>query len=86
MLAENNRRLIRLYLHSATDYARNRRGKRIPGILEMLGEVGALTRIVDPGSERSDGWDLADAEAEGWGTADALAWLKNRLMEVRDAA
>jgi hypothetical protein len=65
---------------------RDRRGKRIPGILEMLAEVGALTRAVYPEAIRPDGWDLADAEAEGWGTADAVAWLKSRLVEVRDAA
>jgi hypothetical protein len=65
---------------------RNRRGERIPGILEMLAGVGALTRVVEPEATRPDGWDLADAEAEGWGTADAVAWLKSRLVEVRDAA
>jgi hypothetical protein len=65
---------------------RDRRGKRIPGVLELLGDVGALTKVVDPEPERADGWDLADAEAEGWSTADALAWLKGKLTEVRDAA
>ena len=64
----------------------DRRGRHVPGILEMLAGVGALPRIVDPEPARPDGWDLADAEAEGWSTAHALAWLKSRLLEVRDAA
>jgi hypothetical protein len=65
---------------------RDRRGKRIPGVLELLSEAGALTRVVDPEPERVEGWDLADAEAEGWGTAGVMVWLKGRLTEVRDAA
>ena len=64
----------------------DRRGKRIPGVLELLAGVGALTRVVDPEATRPDGWDLADAEAEGWGAAEAIGWLKSRLVEVRDAA
>jgi hypothetical protein len=65
---------------------RDRHGKRVPGILEMLAGSGALTRVADPESTRPDGWDLADAEAEGWGTAETVTWLRSRLMEVRDAA
>src|SRR5947207_2081899 len=64
----------------------DRRGRHVPGVLEMLAEVGALTRIADPEPARSEGWDLGDAEAESWGAADALAWLKSRVLEVRDAA
>ena len=64
----------------------DRRGKRIPGVLELLAGVGALTRVVDPEATRPDGWDLADAEAEGWGAAEAIGWLKSWLVEVRDAA
>jgi hypothetical protein len=26
-----------------------------------------------------EGWDLADGEAEGWDTAQALAWVRKRL-------
>jgi hypothetical protein len=52
----------------------------------MLAEVGAMARLVDPESTLPDGWDLADAEAEGWDAAQALAWLKSRMAEVRDAA
>jgi hypothetical protein len=63
----------------------DRRGRRVPGVLELLVGVGALTRVVDPEPSRPEGWDLADAASEGWGTADALTWLKSGL-EVRDAA
>ena len=65
---------------------RDRRGRHVPGILDLLAGVGALTRIVDPEPTRPDGWDLADAEAAGWGTADTMAWLRGRLAEVRHAA
>ena len=63
----------------------DQRGKRIPGVLELLAGVGAETRIVEPEPWRAEGWDIADAEAEGWSPANAMAWLKDRL-EVRDAA
>ena len=65
---------------------RNQRGRAVPGILEMLAEVGAMTRLVEPGLTLSAGWDLADAEAEGWDTAQAIAWIKDRLTETRHAA
>ena len=61
-----------------------RRSSRLSPFL--LAGGGALTRIIEPEPTRPDGWDLADAEAEGWGAADALAWLKSQLLEVRDAA
>lgn len=41
-------------------------------IAEIVGEHGATTEIIEvarPG-EREDGWDAADAEAEGWGWVD----------------
>jgi putative DNA primase/helicase len=72
--------------HNAFHGRQDRRRRHIPGILELLAEVGALTRIVEPEPTRPDGWDLADAEAEGWGAADTMAWLKSRLAEARDAA
>jgi hypothetical protein len=65
---------------------RNRAGKWVPGILEELDAVSAITRVADPEPERPDGWDLADAEAEGWSTPAALDWLRNRITEARNAA
>lgn len=65
---------------------RDAAGKHVPGILRMLAEIGAVARIVEPEPGRPDGWDLADAEAEGWGTDRAIAWIRGRLLEVRDAA
>src|SRR5204863_3111104 len=65
---------------------RNRAGKWVPGILEALSAVGAMTRLADPGATCPDGWDLADAEAEGWNTPTALDWLKSRVAEARHAA
>jgi hypothetical protein len=48
--------------------------------------MGTLTRVASPEPERPDGWDLADAEAEGWSTPAALDWLRNRITEARNAA
>jgi putative DNA primase/helicase len=63
-----------------------RRGKRIPGILDILAGLGADARRVDPPIDLPDGWDLADAEAEGWDTGRALAWIKANLVKIADAA
>jgi hypothetical protein len=65
---------------------RDNAGKRVPGILQMLTEVGAVADVVEPETERPDSWDLADAEADGWNSDQAIAWIKNRLAEVCRAA
>jgi hypothetical protein len=62
------------------------RGKRIPGILEILAGIGANARRVEPPATLSDGWDLADAEVEGWDSARTLAWIRANLVGLADAA
>lgn len=64
---------------AAFDGRAGRRGKRIPGVLEILAGIGADIRRVEPQAEPA-GWDLADAEAEGWDAARALAWLKSNMV------
>jgi putative DNA primase/helicase len=54
-------------------------GRRVPGILEMLPSLGAIPRLIQLDPDLSEGWDLADAEAEGWDRPQALAWLRNGL-------
>jgi hypothetical protein len=62
-------------------------GQPIPGILEILAGIGADTpRRIEPPASLPDGWDLADAERDGWDTARALAWIKANLLEPRHAA
>lgn len=62
------------------------RGKRVPGILEILAGIGASARRVEPPSDLPDGWDLADAEADGWDNARTLAWIKANLARLVDTA
>lgn len=50
-------------------------------VAARLHALGCEVRIVDVGidEERSDGWDLADAEAEGWDFDRTIEWLKPRV-------
>jgi hypothetical protein len=63
-----------------------RRGRHIRGILELLADVGANARCVDPPTNLPDGWDLADAEADGWDTSRTLAWINVNLAKLSDVA
>jgi hypothetical protein len=65
---------------------RDNAGKRVPGILQILTAVGGAAGAVEPETERPDGWDLADAEAEGWNSDQAMTWLRTRLLEASHAA
>jgi hypothetical protein len=47
----------------------------------MLSEIGAVAQLIEPDPTLPEGWDLADAEAEGWDAAQALSWIGNRLGE-----
>jgi hypothetical protein len=58
---------------------RSQDGKRVPGILDLLTDIAARVRLVEPEATLPEGWDLADGEAEGWDTAQALAWVRRRL-------
>lgn len=60
-------------------------GKLTPGIADMALEAGAAGfRFVTPPVEhllKQDGWDLADAEAEGWDFARVNEHIKANLQE-----
>ena len=58
---------------------RSQDGKRVPGILDLLTDIAARVRLVEPEATLPEGWDLAHGEAEGWDTAQALAWVRRRL-------
>jgi hypothetical protein len=58
---------------------RGQHDKRVPGIVDLLADLGAMPRLVEPETALPAGWDLADAEAEGWDTVRALAWFRIRL-------
>ena len=44
-------------------------------ICEHLAHLGCAVQLVTPESTRPEGWDLADALADGWGEREAEAWL-----------
>jgi hypothetical protein len=58
---------------------RSQCGKHIPGILDLLANIAARARLVELETTLPEGWDLADGEAAGWDTAQALAWVRKGL-------
>lgn len=47
-------------------------------IASHLFSYGSRVTVIDPESDRPDGWDLADALHDKWSAVDALAWAKRR--------
>lgn len=45
-------------------------------IAKAIAPIAESVRIIEPPSGIMDGWDLADAVAEGWDRARLVAWLK----------
>ncbi|MCP4546650.1 MAG: hypothetical protein GY835_09325 [bacterium] len=58
-------------------------GVHKPGIAQMLEGIAAGVRVVDPPDGVADGWDIADALAEGWTPEQTRAFIKDRLREPR---
>jgi hypothetical protein len=54
-------------------------GTHVPGIAETLINVGASVWRVNPPTDLPDGWDLADAEADGWSADCVVAWIKTNV-------
>ena len=44
-------------------------------VCEHLAQLGCAVQLVTPEPDRPEGWDLADALADGWGEREASAWL-----------
>jgi hypothetical protein len=72
--------------HAAFHEHVDKRGRAIAGIIEVLTAIGAKVRCVAPPLSLKRGWDLANAEEEGWSGNQALAWIKANLSEMRHAA
>lgn len=46
-------------------------------------ESGALeVYIIDPPPDKSEGWDVADAEAEGWKQTDTSEWIQGNRRKI----
>jgi hypothetical protein len=58
---------------------------RHPGIAELLAPITWRVRVVDPPADLQEGWDLADADAEGWSPAEALGWMIEHLRPAAAA-
>lgn len=51
-------------------------GAYTPGIADILQDIAAAVKIVDPPEGVPESWDLHDAEAEGWTGAQVIAHIK----------
>lgn len=56
-----------------------------PGIAEILLGHGCTVDYIARDLDKPDGWDAADAERDGWGTAELLAWGKPRMQRITGA-
>lgn len=50
-------------------------------IAEAVAPIAAGLRIACPPAGKPDGWDAADAEADGWTPDQALEWLRGAIRE-----
>lgn len=53
-------------------------------IAEHLGRLGSTVHIIAPPENVKSGWDLADAEAEGWETVQVMHFIAANTMSVSD--
>lgn len=53
-----------------------------PGIQQIIG-TGCRLVIIDPPQGSPEGWDAADAEADGWDTARAAKWLGSAVADAQ---
>ena len=54
-------------------------GRWLPGLAELLSGIAEKTQTVAPPADAPRGWDIADAEADGWDTARLVAHLRGNL-------
>lgn len=58
-------------------------GKLRKGLAQLLEPHAAGVRVVDPPADVAKGWDLADAERDGWSTDDVLGWIRQRVRHPK---
>ena len=56
------------------------------GIAQLLQGVAAVVKVIEPPAGEPDGWDLADAEAQGWDGAQVGAHIRANLRDPRAPA
>ena len=52
------------------------------GLVHYLSDAGGVVRVVEPPPNVKDGWDLADAEVEGWDTERVVKWIRENMREA----
>ena len=57
----------------------SRHGERVPGLVNLLVPIAERVRVVEPPMDLLDGWDLANAEEEGWSKDETARWLEEHL-------
>lgn len=58
------------------------RGEAKPGIADLAVKAGAAgVRVVMPPADQPEGWDLADAEQQGWTGQQVIDWIRGNLAE-----
>lgn len=67
------------WARQAADGWIDRSRKHHAGLVELLAPIAERMCVVDPPAELPGGWDLADAEKEGWTQTDAARWLVQHL-------
>lgn len=60
----------------AMDGYTDKNGQHHPGVAEILKDIAAAVKIVDPPAGVPEAWDLADAEKEGWTGEQVFAHIK----------
>lgn len=61
------------------------KGRFKPGLAQLLDGIASGFRIVEPPADVVKGWDLADAEAEGWSGERVLTHLRANLRPAKPA-
>lgn len=51
------------------------------GIAQLITGIAASIKVIQPPRDVEEGWDIADAKAEGWTTADLLQHIKGSIRD-----
>lgn len=57
-------------------------GRMRKGIAQLVEPHADGVRVVDPPDDVAEGWDLADAERDGWTADDVLGWIRRHVRHA----
>lgn len=61
----------------------NKAGKFVPGIAQQLVGIASAVKVIDVPQGVKEGWDLKDAEAEGWTPDQTWEYLRGNTRKAR---